>query len=226
MRSIRYEAKLTCDEVSLSDVRAWVNLHPSGFVEAYPPRQVNSLYFDTRETDCFTDNLVGISQRRKLRFRWYGDDYSAVQGALELKCKVNQLGWKEHYSIPFTYDLTATSWSTLLEHIRDQVDGPFSVWLSYLNQPTLIISYMREYYESMDRQVRVTIDYDLASFEQITHLTPNLVIGTPEPGQVIMEVKADAALHRRVSNTLSAFPLLVGRNSKYVNGLSGALCFL
>lgn len=226
MRSARYEIKMTCDEVYVSDVRAWVNLHPGAFVEAYPPRQVNSLYFDTREAGCLTDNLVGISERTKLRFRWYGEDCSAVRGILELKCKLNQLGWKEQYPVPFTVDLTTTSWSTLLEHMRERVDGPFSVWLSYLNQPTLITSYMREYYESIDRQVRVTIDYDLVSYEQITHLKPNLVIGTPTPGQVVVEVKADGSLHRRVSDTLSSFPLQVGRNSKYVSGLVDALCFL
>ena len=226
MRSARYEIKMTCDEVYLPDVRAWVNLHPAVFVEAYPPRQVNSLYFDTREAGCLTDNLVGISERTKLRFRWYGEDFSTVRGACELKCKLNQLGWKEHCPIPFTYDLTTTSWSALLDHMRGQVEGPFSVWLSYLSQPTLITSYMREYYESMDHHVRVTIDYDLVSFEQITHLTPNLAIRTPAPDQVVVEVKADAALHRRVSDTLSSFPLQAGRNSKYVNGLTGSLCFL
>jgi len=217
---------MTCDEIHLPDVRAWVNLHPAVFIEAYPPRQVNSLYFDTCEIDCLADNLIGTGQREKLRFRWYGDDYSAVRGALELKCKSNQLGWKEHYPISFTYDLTTTSWSTLLGHMRERVAGPFSVWLSHLNQPTLVSSYMREYYESMDHQVRVTIDYDQAAYEQVTHLTPNLVIRAPVPSQIVVEVKADATLHRRVSDVLSSFPLQVGRNSKYVNGIIESLCFL
>jgi hypothetical protein len=210
----------------LPDVRAWVNLHPDGFVEAYPPRQVNNLYFDTHEIDCLIENLNGTDQRRKLRLRWYGDDHSAVRGALELKCRSNQLGWKMHYPIPFTYDLTTTSWNVLLVYMREHTDGLFSVWLSYLSQPVLINSYMREYYETMDRQVRVTIDYNQAAYEQIVHLTPNLMIKAPVPSQVVVEVKADAALHRRVSNVLSSFPLQVGRNSKYVSGVIESLCFL
>ena len=226
MKPTRYEIKSTCDDIYLPDVRAWVNLHPSAFIEAYPPRQVNSLYFDTREIDCLIDNLIGTGQRKKLRLRWYGDDYTAVQGTLELKCRSNQLGWKEHYPLPFTYDLTATSWDTLLERMREQVDGLFSIWLSYLSQPVLINSYMREYYETMDHQVRVTIDYSQVAYEQIAHLTPNLAIKAPLPGQIVVEVKADAALHRRVSNVLSSFPLQVGRNSKYVNGVLDSLCFL
>jgi hypothetical protein len=226
MKPARYEIKSTCDEFYLPDVRAWVNLHPDAFVETYPPRQVNNLYFDTREMDCLIDNLSGTGQRRKLRLRWYGDSYSAVRGTLELKCKSNQLGWKERYPVPFTYDLTTISWEALLERIREHVDGPFSVWLSYLSQPVLINSYMREYYETMDRQVRVTIDYNQLAYEQIVHLTPNLAIKAPLPSRVVVEVKADAALHRRVSNVLSSFPLQVERNSKYVNGVIESLCFL
>jgi len=226
MESFRYEIKSICDAIYLPDVRAWVNLHPDAFIEAYPPRQVNSLYFDTREIDCLTDNLIGTGQRRKLRFRWYGDSYSAVRGALELKHKSNQLGWKERYPIPFTYDLTTMSWNALLEHMQEHVHGPFSVWLSSLNQPVLINSYIREYYETMDRHVRVTIDYDQVAYEQIVHLTPNLAIKASLPDHVVVEVKADATQHRRVSNVLSSFPLQVSRNSKYVNGLIESLCFL
>jgi hypothetical protein len=226
MQSPRYEVKMTCDEMYLPDVHTWLNLHPDTFIEAYPPRQVNSLYFDTRENDCLMDNLIGTGQRQKLRFRWYGAGYSAVRGALELKRKLNQLGWKVHYPVPVTFDLMTTSWSSLMWQMREQVDGPFSIWLSYLNQPTLINSYTREYYESMDHQVRVTIDYDQVAYEQITHLTPNLVDKAPIPSQVVVEIKADATLHRRVSDVLSSLPLQVGRNSKYVSGLIGALCFL
>jgi hypothetical protein len=226
MKPIRYEIKSTCDEIYLPDVRSWVNLYPGAFIEAYPPRQINSLYFDTREMECLIDNLFGVDQRRKLRFRWYGDNHSAVRGTLELKCKSNRLGWKERYPIPYTVDLTTMSWQALLERMRAHVDGPFSIWLSYLSQPVLINSYIREYYETMDRQIRVTIDYNQVAYEQIVHLTPNLTIKAPVPSRIVVEVKADAALHRRVSNVLSSFPLQVGRNSKYVNGVIESLCFL
>ncbi len=89
-KSLRYEVKMTCSEIHLPDARAWINLHPDLFSEAYPPRQVNSLYFDTRDLDCLNDNLIGTGQRKKLRLRWYGAGYDAVQGTLELKCKSNQ----------------------------------------------------------------------------------------------------------------------------------------
>ncbi len=225
MRSLRYEVKMTCSALFLPNVRAWVNMHPEVFIEAYPPRRVNSLYFDTYEVDCLDENLIGISERAKLRFRWYGEDCSCVRGSLELKRKENQLGWKEYFPIATSFDLTTISWSALMHHLREQVSGSFAVWISGVEQPTLITRYMREYYESRDHQVRLTIDYDLAAYEQVTHFAPNLVLKAPIPEQTVVEVKADAALHRRVSNALSSFPLQVGRNSKYVNGVLDALCF-
>ncbi len=225
IQTARYEVKMTCDEMYLPDVRAWVNLHPDVFVEAYPPRQVNSLYYDTRGIDCLMDNLIGTGQRKKLRLRWYGSDYTAVRGTLELKCKENQLGWKEYHPLPLTFDLTTMSWSACIQQMREQVDATFDAWLSYADQPLLINSYKREYYESIDQQVRVTIDHDQTAYEQITHLAPNLAIKASIPSQIVVEVKADATLHRRVSNVLSCFPLQVGRNSKYVNGVLGGLCF-
>jgi hypothetical protein len=222
----RYEIKMTCAEMHLPDVRAWVDLHPETFIEAYPPRRVNSLYFDTRETECLLDNLIGTGERQKLRLRWYGDDCSSVRGTLELKCKSNQLGWKVYHPLPITFDLTSTSWRAFMGQVKEHASGPFAVWLSQLDQPTLVCSYTRAYYESIDRQIRVTIDYDVAAYEQVTPLAPNLKIKAPVSPHVVVEVKAEPALHRRMSDVLSSFPIQVGRNSKYVNGVLGSLCFV
>ncbi len=225
MQRLRYEIKMTCDSLLLPDVRAWVNMHPDAFIVAYPPRRVNSLYFDTFEAGCLSDNLIGVGERAKLRFRWYGNGYSQVRGHLELKGRINQLGWKERFPIPATFNLTSLSWSAFIQQLRQRVSGDFDMWMSALGQPTLINGYRREYYESRDRQVRLTIDYDMIAYEQFTYRSPNLVYKAPIPSQTIVEVKADSALHRRVSNVLSSLPLQVSRNSKYVNSVLDSLCF-
>lgn len=223
MEPTRYEVKMTCASLYLSHVRAWVRLHPDLFVEAYPPRQVNSLYFDTRQADCLDDNLLGAAERSKLRYRWYGTDSSAVRGALELKCKANHLGWKIRCPIPVVLDLTAISWRDLMGQIREHAEGRVAALLSYTDQPTLLNSFSREYYESMDGQVRVTIDYNQAVCDQILYPAPNLWFRTPIQDQVVVEVKSDSTLHRRVSNVVSRFPLQVERNSKYVSGVLSSL---
>ena len=226
MESTRYEVKMTCAEMHLPQVRGWVRLHPDAFAQAYPPRQVNNLYFDTREMDCLNDNLMGISERIKLRFRWYGQNHSVAQGVLELKHKTNQLGWKESCPVPVPLDLTTISWIDLMRQMRQHAVGDVAVWLSADNQPVLINSYIREYYESIDHQVRVTVDYDQVVCEQITYAAPNLVSKSFIEDQIVIEVKVDSRLHRRLSNVLYSFPLQTGRNSKYVNGVIDSLCFL
>lgn len=215
----RYEIKMTCDEVLLPDVRAWVRLHPDAFFEAYPARQVNNLYLDTPEVQCLGDNLLGASQRCKVRFRWYGTDYRAVQGTLELKCKLNQVGWKERCPVPVTLDLETISWDECLRHLERHATGEMALWLSRIDRPTLLNCYAREYYESMDRQIRLTIDHSQKVYEQISYPGLNLVARSPIESRLVVEVKCNPDLHRRLSNVLSSLPLQVERNSKYVNGL-------
>jgi hypothetical protein len=222
----RYEVKMTCSEMYLPDVRSWVRLHPEAFIEAYPPRQVNNLYFDTQELGGFVEHVNGASTRSKLRYRWYGEDYAAIRGTLELKHKSNQLIWKEYCPIPITFDLTAISWADFTQVLRQHAQGTMSVWLSAQDRPTLLNSYWREYYESIDHQVRITIDYAQKAYEQITHVVPNLTVRAPSEGPVVIELKADPSLHRRVSNVLSLLPMQVERNSKYVTGVQDALIFV
>jgi hypothetical protein len=72
----------------------------------------------------------------------------------------------------------------------------------------------------------VTVDHNQAVYEQITYPAPNLVVKTPFRAQVVIEVKSDSGLSRRVSDVASSFPLRVGRNSKYVNGVLDSLGFM
>ena len=219
----RLELKMTCPETYLGQARAWVRLHPDLFVEAYPPRQVNNLYFDTPDLACLDANLVGVRDRAKLRLRWYGRDHAAARGALELKHKANQLGWKDICPVPGHMDLTCISWADLLRHLKAHAQGEVALWLGVADRPVLINSYVREYYESGDRQVRVTIDHRQSAYDQLLYAAPNLSVQTHITDRVVVEVKADAALHRRVSRVLSSLPLHTDRNSKYVNGVMEAL---
>jgi hypothetical protein len=225
-RSLRYEIKMAFDEVYLPQVRAALWLHPAGFAEAYPPRQVNNLYLDSTALDCLETHIDGAAERGKLRFRWYGPGYTAVRGVLELKQKVGQLGWKEYAPIAATFDLTTIAWQEWVDLIRAQAQGDAAYWLSWYDRPTLLNSYTREYYESADGEIRVTLDYGQRVYEQVMHLVPNLTVRTPVVSQAVLEVKAPSALHRRVSDVLSSLPLQVEHNSKYVSGMLDALGFV
>lgn len=225
-RPMRYEIKMTCDEVYLPEVRSSIRLHPAGFSEAYPPRQVNNIYLDTPALDCLEDHINGSAERSKLRFRWYGPDHTAVRGILELKHRVGQLGWKEYSPVAATFDLTTIAWQDWLDTLRARAQGAAAHLLSWRDRPVLLNSYTREYYESADQEIRITLDYDQDVYEQVMYLVPNLTLLTPTAGCAVVEVKAPSGLHRRVSNVLSSLPLQVEHSSKYVNGVLDALCFV
>jgi hypothetical protein len=216
---MRYEVKMTCDEIYLPEVRSWIQLHPAGFVEAYPPRQVNNVYLDTTEMDCLNDHLDGILDRSKLRFRWYGRDPSSVQGVLELKHKSSWVGWKEYSPVPVAFDLTAVSWHDWIQQLRTYAEGDIAVCLAWRDRPTLLNSYLREYFESSDRQVRVTLDHDQAIYEQLVYSSPNLTFRTLVDRCIVIEVKSEVRFSRRVSDVLSSFPLQTEPSSKYVRGM-------
>ena len=101
----RYELKLVCDGRLLSQARSWIRLHPAGLRTAYPPRRVNNLYLDTRNLANFTANTSGLSQREKVRLRWYGDGMTVIRPILERKQKSNMLGRKVQFTLPCDLDL-------------------------------------------------------------------------------------------------------------------------
>ena len=93
----RYEIKFVVDEQGLSNFVQWIYLDTQA-KEKYQERRVNSLYLDDTYFSSVKDNLSGLSQRRKTRLRWYGDqNYSCP--SLELKIRNGRLISKTSYPI-------------------------------------------------------------------------------------------------------------------------------
>jgi len=215
----RYEIKLVCPMAWLPQVHALVRLHPEVFRVAYPPRRVNSVYFDTLDVEGVLDNLDGASERNKLRWRWYGPSWLVEHSHLELKSKRGMAGFKELCPIQASFDpRRETTWNDALAFLRQQADDRFRVWLSQVSCATILNHYEREYYVSWDGQIRLTLDTQLMVYDQRFSRRPNLRYPTPMPNTVVIELKADAALADRLSDVLSALPFRPERNSKYING--------
>ena len=219
--STRYEIKMVTAELMLPQVRSWLRVHPSGFSRAYCDRQINNVYFDTPHLGNFGDNLAGISQRRKLRLRWYGTDPGAVQGTMELKCKRNLYGWKESQRLSARLNLFDSSWLELIKSIRKNLTGSLQNYFNNAILPVLINQYHREYYLSFDGKVRVTIDSEQRVYNQTLSSLPNLRFAVPasEGASAVIEVKANKEDERPLSQFFADFPLRVGRHSKYALGM-------
>lgn len=215
---LRYELKLVCAPHLLPQARSWIRLHPAGFVAAYPPRRVNSLYLDTLHLSSLSENLAGLSARDKLRLRWYGEAMTDIQPYLELKQKRNMLGKKRRYLLPCKLDMSAP-WSEILETIRANVGPDWRAILQTVNRPTLLNHYRREYYVTPDSAIRATLDFAQAAYDQRLVLRPNLQARLPSADNVVIEIKSGQEQAERLPEIVARFPAPRSRNSKYVGGL-------
>ena len=217
----RYELKMVFDGLRLAEVRSWVFSHPDAFRIAYPLRQVNNIYFDTLNHIFMTDHLNGVQNRAKVRFRWYGEDWLAQNGRIEAKIKNGQLGYKKSQPISEEIDISQATWQEIIGIFQKNSNNDFAVLMSNLS-PTIINQYLREYYESMDGLIRVTLDYKMRAFAQGFGFSPNISSQNKLRDDVVIEVKAAKKDHQRIADTLAEFPLYCTQNSKYLNGMEYA----
>lgn len=214
----RYEIKMVTDALYLGEVRSWVFSHPGAFQVAYPPRQVNNIYFDTLDREMMEAHINGAVNREKFRFRWYGRSWLANGGQIEIKKKRGVLGYKTIQPITAPIDIARLNWKEIAAALKQECTREFTFIVENL-APVLINHYQREYYLSMDGRIRVTLDYQMRAFEQAFGLRPNLNFPQLQLDNVIIEMKAAEADHAQIANSLAQFPLRCRQNSKFLNGL-------
>jgi len=215
----RYELKQTYSELFLPELRSWVQMHPAGFREAYPPRWVNSVYFDTPDLDSFNDHIAGVPVRRKLRYRWYGENLNVAQnGQVEVKNKSESAGWKLIEKVAPDLILEDNNWARFMDQIRLETSGVIKELLS-VTHPVLLTVYYREYYVSADQLVRLTIDSRMKGYDQYLTACPNLNFCQPGDEQVILELKSEVSKLSELTDVLSHFPVRSSRYSKYVTNI-------
>ncbi|MGD1991573.1 MAG: polyphosphate polymerase domain-containing protein [Anaerolineae bacterium] len=221
----RYEVKIPTEPYRLHEIETWLRLHPTHWRVAYPPRQVNNIYFDTTDYRCLHDNLSGVGQRSKLRLRWYGPALDVVTGPrLELKRREGNVGWKEIYPLDITLRLTHTAWADLRRQLRAAATGRPALLLARFGHPALINTYQRRYYVAPDGRVRLTLDTDLRAYSQRFSGRPNLRQRAVTEDRVIIELKApaDDVSFQALTDALARFPLRPDRHSKFVHGMLAA----
>jgi hypothetical protein len=219
----RYELKLPVSEIHLPVVEAWVRVHRSGFQVAYPPRQVNNIYFESPTWSGLDANLAGTAERAKLRLRWYGTTLDRARGTLELKRKHGAVGTKVSQPIGQAFDLGAMSWTEVVRALRAEDLGPLAPWSHYMCRPVLINHYQRQYFQAADGQARLTIDTGLVAYLQCLTARPNLRRRQPGPAVLIVEVKVPDHHGRRAEEITADFPVRPSAFSKFTCGLIGNL---
>ena len=215
----RLEIKFVSYASNLHSLLSWIRLHPFGFYSPYSVRQVNNVYFDGHNFTSYMENISGISERTKVRFRWYGGSIEPSVGNLEIKRKRNYFSWKLYYKVKSSPYIPEMGWRSIRENIKNQISDEGRFWIDSNPFPILINRYQRIYFVSRNEKIRITVDTNQALWDQRFKSKPNFINKANIPDILIVEFKFDRRDREYASKSIQGIPLRVSRHSKYVTGV-------
>ncbi len=218
--SYRYERKFLISGLTRQEVESLVRLHPAMFSEVYRQRFVNNIYLDSSDMRSYFDNINGSQHRRKLRIRWYGNLFGAVEEPiLELKTKDGLLGRKLSFALsPFSIGERDLRFDKITNAVKGS-DIADAVRMEFTSlEPVLVNRYSRKYYISADGDYRITIDSDVVFYRVNTH-NRCLSHKSSDSADTILELKYHQDRDYRAKRIASHFPFRMTRSSKYVSGI-------
>lgn len=217
----RYERKFTVpDNFKLNTIEHIIKNNRALFKEVFYERQVNNIYFDTAGYNDYLDNVLGVSDRKKIRIRWYGNTFGEIKHpVLEVKIKKGLVGDKWSYNLkPFILDNKFTN--KTVQNIFKESDLELPIFESVkMVTPTLLNSYSRRYYLSADRKFRVTLDFNLL-YHKIDVRFNNFNVKPVRDENKIIELKYALKDDNNANSISTQFPFRLNKNSKYVNGVN------
>ena len=178
----------------------------------HKPRWVNNLYADTHGYDHLNENIEGLSERKKLRFRWYGKQHGEINVTAEFKIKfddtntkksikLGKINFPREMELHTLFDLCMQRW----DHNQTTLDimPPTGYRAALLNR------YHRNYYMNANASIRITIDTPICYQNAATG------IRAEQQKFAIVELKCPKS-HIIYSDLL---PYQLSKSSKYVEGL-------
>ena len=207
---------MICEQRVAPAVLAELRMATAAVRVLYPPRIVQSVYLDTHEGRAVAENLAGVSERSKIRFRWYGDASHGVRGRLERKRRRGGLGMKDVLELPAPVNVAGVGRQAFARRLLSLCPPAWRQALSSALEPAQWIRYRRQYYRTADGAVRITLDQELRAFDLRNTVVLSADRPTPLSPVLIVELKAAASARDRVEALLQELPLVVDKCSKFV----------
>mgnify|MGYP005994010231 CR=1 FL=1 len=179
------------------------------FRTQYPPRDVNSVYFDTYNYTSIRQNLDGVSNKKKIRIRWYGKKNKMINPMIEIKSKKGFETKKENKKIKELDNIELNN----LDKIKNQLNKKLKSKKNIT--PILSTHYEREYLISLNGKIRATVDYNLKSI--FLNNLSQIDITKNFKNICILELKYSTNLDKYVRKNLKDISLRLSKNSKFVN---------
>ena len=166
----------------------------------YDDRTINSIYFDNDKFEIYHDSVEGLSPRKKIRLRFYGDKKEFN--------KQKELLLEKKYT-------NFTGRSKISKKVKD-----FNSQLNYgildtkygICYPGTIVSYLRSYHISKD--FRITMDTNI-NFQ--SYNSENPIHNFVSIEDIIVEIKTNNTT--RIDDLKKTFPFSEIRFSKYCKSI-------
>lgn len=181
----------------------------NGFSKTYSPRNISSIYLDTLNFDFAKDNINGVSKRKKIRFRWYNNDFNNIY--LEEKNKQNFFVKKNINKIS-----NLVSQNINIDDLKNFFFRKNKDFNTFNYKFVLKTNYFRSYWISNDKKIRATIDSNL-KVSPIDNLSRKLDLN-----ETILEFKFSPSEEKSFRNFIfkNNFNFRTNKYSKYLQSFN------
>jgi SPX domain protein involved in polyphosphate accumulation len=218
---MRYEIKYIYPSVYLDRIEKEVLCLPHCFEEIYHERQINNMYLDTPDLADYRGAINGASSRSKTRIRWYGTLWQHIEHpTLEIKYKIGMVSEKQLFPLPPLFFNGNFVYEQYYRELAGELPDDNDVILARLatRTPTVVNTYRRRYFATLDGFCRITIDNDM-QFYSLDAARMGEGFSVPN-SRVILEVKFDKEYLPAAAQLLQNLGCHIGKNSKYVSGVN------
>ncbi len=214
----RREVKYVLSGSDIGTLRRVLETNTRRQIHNHEVSTVRSVYFDDVRMSACHANLSGLGIRRKLRLRWYDQLLPGHDGFLEIKWRNNRVTGKHRMHVNCQQPLSELAYKHWFSELAEAVPHQYMRYLLEYCEPTVLVEYRREHFISADRDLRLTIDYDLAFYDQ----TGKQFVSTQFPYRkrdfIVLEGKTPVGREGELKALLFPLALRASRCSKYVQG--------
>ena len=214
----RLEIKYVAPHDDVPTLRKLLEGNGRRLVHNEPVSTVRSIYFDDVQLSACHANLSGFGQRQKTRLRWYDSLVPQQEVYLEIKWRKFQITGKHRYALHAERPLAEVTYRQIVEDLIGVVPAEHVVELMGNSEPIVIVEYKREHFAARNSPLRLTLDYDLAFYDQTGRKYISTAFRQPMVDMVLIEAKGPPGCEQDVREFLYPLAPRISPFSKYSHG--------
>lgn len=216
--AMRREVKYLLPRADVAKLRRLLESNCRRLIHNGRVSAVRSVYFDDPRLSACRANLAGLSRRRKVRLRWYDALRPDRRFFFEIKWRHGCVTGKHRLQMESDRPLHCLPYRHIVDGLLDSLPPRYVGDVVAYSQPVMIVQYQREHFASDDGCLRVTLDYDLAYYDQTGKRLMATAFVRRLDDLVVLEGKSPVGRESELRRLFHPFAPRMGSCSKYVHG--------